>query len=88
MRINYTFLSQETNDQLLTAYSHYAYLLGRDDANGLTTYSGVYDLSEEDLRDLTRKYINLRNDYAPDDTDSVPQYLDSIAYKIRNLGRA
>lgn len=85
MRAFYPFLSEEFNDLTLEAYSHYVYLLGRDNQDGETTYSGVYDITEETLDINSSRYVVLRNDYAPEGAP-IPQYLDSIAAKV-NLRR-
>ena len=85
MRAYYPFLSKEFNDKILDAYSHYVYLLGYDDYQGNTLYSGVYDTTENTLDSHSSKYVVLRNDYAPEEYP-IPQYLDSISAKI-NLRR-
>jgi hypothetical protein len=86
MRVFYPFLSEEFNDLVLEAYSHYVYLLGYDDIGGNTTYSGVYDITEANLDEQSRQYVVLRNDYAADGGKPMPQYLDSITAKL-NLRR-
>jgi len=85
MRAFYPFLMEEFNDIILTTYSHYTYLLGYDDVNGDTTYSGVYDIVEQSLATDSSQYVVLRNNYAPDGV-SIPQYMDSVAAKL-NLRR-
>jgi len=86
MRAFYPFLSQEINDTILESYSHYVYLLGYDDVNGNTTYSGLYDTMETSLDIDSSKYAILRNDYSPNNT-SLSKKIDSVQMKI-NLRRA
>jgi len=83
MRTKYPLSSERLNDAFMSAYSHYVYLLGYDDENGVTTYSGLYDIHEDSAKD-THQYISLDNVNVPtnDIVDkSIPEYIDSIAYK-------
>jgi hypothetical protein len=83
MRTNYPLSSKRLNDAFMGAYAHYVYLLGYDNENGATTYSGLYDVQEEGAKD-THPYISLDNKNVPpnDIVDkSIPEYIDSIAYK-------
>ncbi len=85
MRTQYPLLSTEINDSFLEAYSRNTYLLGRDDDEGYTTYSGVYDIHETELKDM-HQYIVLGNSNAPSNSivnKSITNYLDKIAYKQR-----
>ena len=86
MRSNYPLLSEELNDILLTMYSHYTYLLGYDDINGYTTYSGIYDIQESTMNVLV-DYITLKNTSSPTNNTPIPYYLDSQKYyqKLRSL---
>lgn len=81
MRAYYPFISEEFNDIILETYSHYTYLLGYDNDHGSTTYSGIYDITEQTLDTISSSYIVLRNTYAPEGA-SISQYLDSISAKL------
>lgn len=88
MRINFITYSSELNDAMLEAYSHYVYLLGRDNDQGTTTYSGAYDIWEQEIKNYNENYVILRNDYVLEGYEySVPRYLDTIHYKITHFGR-
>jgi len=88
MRTKFITYSEELNDAFTEAYSHYVYLLGYDDYEGNTTYSGLYDILEREVQYNNQEYIILRNDYIPDEySTSIPKYLGMIDYKIKKLGR-
>jgi len=89
MRILYPVSSNELNDALLEAYAKYVHLLGYDNEYGETTYSGVYDINENSIKDL-HQYTVLNNNGAPSNnisTNSITKYIDSVAYSV-SLGRA
>ena len=88
MRIRYPVSSNELNDIILEAYAKYVYLLGYDTEYGETTHSGVYDLNENSIKD-THQYMVLTNSKVPPNdvsNNSVPKYMDTVAYKV-SLGR-
>ena len=87
MRINYTLLAEELNDILLTTYSHYVHLLGRDDEKGETTHEGLYDLQESILKELSKKHLIMKNEINSNTNSSTSRYLDSVAFKLRKLGK-
>ncbi len=89
MRNYYPLLSEELNDRFLSAYADYTYLLGYDDEYGNTTYSGIYDTHETELKD-SHQYIVLTNANAPNNNivnQSMAKYLDKITYyqRLRRL---
>lgn len=88
MRTKYITRSYEINDVILEAYEYYVHLIGRDNVDGTTTHSGIYDVIEDSIYYNNSEYVIVRNDYKPEDqSTSIPQYLDSISYKINKLGR-
>lgn len=82
MRTNYPLISQELSDILLEIYARYTYLLGRDNDQGFTTYSGFYDIAEESIQQYISDYIVLRNDFDPI-TPEVPiiRNVDLMSYR-------
>lgn len=61
MRSNYPLCSEELEDKLLEHYARYAHLLGRDDEDGFTTYSGFYDIAENSISSMVSDYVLVRN---------------------------
>lgn len=82
MRTKYPLVSQELTDAILQIYSQYVYLLGRDDDEGITTYSGFYDIAEEDMQSYINEYIVLRNNYDPTPSGiPIAMNVDLMSYR-------
>lgn len=88
MRRNYPLISEEINDQILTAYEHYTYLIGYDDENGVTQSTGIYDTMELEYESYARDYLIFRNDnnlYDVNISGSISANFDKVGYALSLL---
>ena len=87
MRSRYPLVSQELNDIFLGVYERQVVMLGNVNDQGVVTYSGLYDILQDQTDDATRNYVLLNNTTSPDNGISVPNKLDLVTYK-KNLIRS
>jgi len=63
MRPNYPLISFELNDMFQDLYYKLVYILGYDNEENETTYTGKYDKIEINLRESVYKIINQLDSY-------------------------